>query len=189
MDSIYNIDFAILDALQKIHNPVLNVILAFFTYIGEGGIVWIAFALVLLFFKDKQKKKISAAVLLSLILEVIFNEKIIKHIVKRPRPFTLHPNIDTIVHRPGSFSFPSGHSCCAFAAATAVFMFDKRLGIFCYITAALIAFSRNYFYIHYPTDVLCGAVLGVILGIISAVIIKAVMNSREKKLADSTNEN
>ncbi len=179
MSVINEIDFSILDALQSIHFAVLNYIMAFFTYIGEGGAVWIAAAIALMFFKAKRPAGISAA--LALIFELIFNEGIIKNIFRRTRPFMINTAVDTIVHRPSSYSFPSGHTCSAFAAATAIFCFDKRLGTIAYITAALIGFSRNYFYIHYPTDVLCGALLGILLGLAAACIIKAFIRSRGKR--------
>lgn len=182
MNAIYDIDFAILDALQKIHCPALDIILAAFTYIGQAGAVWIIASIIFLCIKSRRGAGI--AVLASLALEVVLNERIIKHIVKRPRPFTLHPWVDTVVHQPSSWSFASGHSCSSFAAATAIFCFDKRLGAAAYAIAALIAFSRNYFYIHYPTDVLCGALLGVLIGAAAAFAVKRSMqtaaNGRER---------
>ena len=117
MDIIYEIDFAILDALQKIHSGVLNVIMAFFSFIANGGAVWIAAAALLLLFK--KYRTAGVAVFLSLIIELVLNEKIIKPLVARPRPFTLNPEIDTIISQPSSYSFPSGHTCSSFAAATA----------------------------------------------------------------------
>lgn len=170
MDIIYNFDFAILDALQRIHCTVLNVILAFFTYIGEGGAVWIAAALLMLCFA--KTRKISLPVILALVMELIINENIIKQLVRRTRPFVMNPDIDTIVHKPSSYSFPSGHTCTAFAAATAIFMHNKKMGIAAYAVAVLIAFSRNYFYIHFPTDVICGAILGAAIGFCSVKITK-----------------
>lgn len=178
MDTIYNTDFAILDALQKIHCTLLDMIFGFFTYIGEGGIVWAAAALILLGMKNKRI--ISLSIFISIAAESAVNEFIIKQIFKRPRPFTLHPWIDTVVHQPSSYSFPSGHTCSSFAAATAIFCFDKKLGAVAYAVAALIGFSRSYFYIHYPTDVLCGALLGVLFGIAAAFAAKRIY----PKLAD-----
>lgn len=176
MDAIYEIDFAILEALQAIHCPALDLILAAFTYIGQAGAVWIVASIIFLCIKSRRGT--GAAVLTSLALEVLLNERIIKHIVKRPRPFTLHPWIDTVVHRPSSWSFPSGHACSSFAAATAIFCFDKRLGVIAYAVAAVIAFSRSYFYIHFPTDVLCGALLGVLIGISAAFIVRRILKPR-----------
>lgn len=183
MDIIYRFDFAILDALQKIHCTLLNYLMAFFTYISEGGAIWIAAAIVMLFFA--KTRRAGCSVTLALVFELLVNEQLIKNLVQRTRPFVMNPEIDTIVHRPSSYSFPSGHTCTAFAAATAIFMFDKRLGTAAYITAALIGFSRNYFYIHYPTDVLCGALLGILLGFIASRIVQAIYSriTRRKQSA------
>jgi undecaprenyl-diphosphatase len=185
MDIIYKIDFAILDALQKIHCAPLDYLMAFFTYLGNGGFLWIAAAAVLLIFRKTRKQ--GFAVALALIFELIFNEKIIKHIFARTRPFVLNPTVDTVISQPSSYSFPSGHTCTAFAAATAIFFYDRRLGTVAYAAAALIGFSRNYFYVHFPTDVLCGALLGILLGFAAAKIIRAV-SERISSRASSDSE-
>ena len=72
-----------------------------------------------------------------------------------------------LVDRPSSSSFPSTHSAWAFGAATAVFMQHKKSGIAAFIAAALIAFSRMYLFLHFPTDVLAGIVLGIALGVLA----------------------
>lgn len=170
MESITNFDFSVLDALQKIHSPVLNVIMAVFTYLGDAGILWIFLSLV--FLRVKKTRQMGAAGGLSLVLEVFISELMIKHLVRRTRPFVVHDWIDTIVHKPSSYSFPSGHTCTSFCFSTAVFCFNRKLGLICYAVSAVIGFSRLYFYIHYPTDVLCGALEGVILGATAAFIVK-----------------
>ena len=68
---------------------------------------------------------------------------------------------------PNSYSFPSGHSSSSFAAATALFIMNKKTGVCAYVLAFLIAFSRLYNYVHFPSDVICG----IILGILSALLI------------------
>lgn len=180
MDAVYNFDFAILDALQKIHCTVLNAVLAAFSYIGEGAAVWLAAALILALIPRENRdpecphrgRKAAIATVISLLVHLALNEHLIKNLVKRPRPFTLHPYVDTIIHKPSSFSFPSGHSCSSFAAATAIFCFNKKAGIAAYVVAALIAFSRIYFYIHFPTDILCGALEGVLIGVLTSAAVK-----------------
>ncbi|MBQ8934701.1 MAG: phosphatase PAP2 family protein [Lachnospiraceae bacterium] len=69
--------------------------------------------------------------------------------------------------RPSSSSFPSTHSAWSFAGATAIYLNHKKAGIAVYLAAALIAFSRLYLFVHFPTDVLAGAVFGVIMGIMA----------------------
>ncbi len=179
MSSITELDFAILEALQKIHTPVLNVIMAFFTYLGEAGAIWLVLSVV--FLCIKKYRETGSAIMLSLAFEGIVSELIIKNIVRRERPFNVHPWIDTIVHKPSSYSFPSGHTCTAFCASTALFFYNKRLGAAAYTLAAVIGFSRNYFYTHYPTDVLAGAAEGVILGLIAANLNKAFYTARSAR--------
>ncbi len=104
-----------------------------------------------------KRRLTGCTVLTALLLELLLNEHLVKKLIRRPRPFTLQPALDTVIPHPGSFSFPSGHTASSFAAATAIFMYDKKLGTAAYIVAALIGFSRNYFGVHYPTDVLAGA--------------------------------
>lgn len=170
MNAIYEFDFSILDALQTIHSPVLNMIMAFFTIIGEAGMLWIALAL--MFFVIKKTRLMGWTMFQALAFEGIISELIIKNLVQRQRPFLYRPEIDTIVNRPTSFSFPSGHTCTAFACSTAIFCYNKKLGIAAYILSVLIGFSRNYFFIHFPTDVLCGAIEGILLGLLAAVVVK-----------------
>jgi undecaprenyl-diphosphatase len=148
-------------------------LLAAFTYIGEGGAVWIAAAIIMTAVKKTRTGGIYVAV--ALVYEFIANEVLLKNIIARTRPFVLNPNIDTIVSQPTSYSFPSGHSCSAFAAATAIFMYNKRAGAIAYAVSAVIGFSRCYFYIHFPTDVICGAIFGVILGYAAVGTVKVLL--------------
>ena len=179
MGAITELDFSILEALQNIHTPVLNVIMAVFTYLGEGGAMWIVILILFLCFRKTREMGFASS--LSLILELVISELIIKNIFKRPE-------IDTIVHKPGSFSFPSGHTCTAFCAATAIFCYDKRLGIIAYIISGLIGFSRNYFYIHYPSDVLVGAVEGVLLGLLAVFAVRRICSAVRSKAAPDPSE-
>lgn len=169
MDAVYRFDFSVLEALQEIHSPVLDVIMKFFTYAGNGAIIWAAAAVILLCIK--RTRHIGNGLFIAMALDGIINELIIKNLVQRDRPFVQNPLVDTIVGQPSSYSFPSGHTCTAFASATVIFFFNKRWGIVAYVTAALIGFSRNYFYIHFPTDVLCGALEGLILGTAAVLIL------------------
>ncbi len=179
MQTIYNFDFAVLNALQSIHNTFFNYFFAFFTFLGDGGIIWIVLTLVMLFIKKTRRAGITMSA--GLITEFVINECFVKNLVKRPRPFTLHPYIDTIVSQPSSYSFPSGHTCTAFVSATVIFCYNKKLGVIAYITAALIGISRNYFYIHYPTDVLVGAVEGILTGLLAVLVVKVFCDQTDKK--------
>lgn len=182
MEAIHNIDFGILDFLQTLHNEVLNAIMSIFTHAGDNGYVWIAFCIILLCIPKTRKIGIYLAI--TLIVEVILNDGIIKSIIARERPFLQRTGIETIIKQPSGYSFPSGHSASSFAAATAIFLHNKRLGIGAYVLAACIAFSRLYFYVHFPTDVLFGSLLGVLIGFLVNKLLKFI----EKKMPKKINE-
>ena len=113
----------------------------------------------------KKTRWTGVAVLFSYVGVYIFGQMILKNLISRPRPCHVDQAFEMLVARPSSSSFPSTHSAWAFAAATAIFMKYKKAGIAAFIVAALIAFSRMYMFLHYPTDVLCGIIFGILLGI------------------------
>ncbi|GAB5081517.1 phosphatase PAP2 family protein [Hominimerdicola sp. 21CYCFAH17_S] len=183
MEAITNIDFAVLDFLQKLHSKVLDFIMQAVTLSGDNGYIWIALCIVLLCIPKTRRIGVFTAV--TLITEVILNDGIIKGIIARERPFIQNSAIDTIIRQPSGYSFPSGHSASSFAAATAVYMHNKKLGIPAYILAALIAFSRLYFYVHFPSDVIIGSLLGVLIGIgVNKLLNYILKRLEERKLAD-----
>lgn len=169
--SITAFDFSVLDFIREnIANPALNVIMTIITYSGEFGAVWIAAAIACLCFKKTRKAGVAMAV--ALIIGGLFGSIIIKNVIARPRPFTANPDIQLIIPPPTSFSFPSGHTLASFGAASALFIQHRRLGAAALIYAALVGFSRLYMYVHYPTDVLAGCILGILLGTFSWLAVK-----------------
>ena len=91
----------------------------------------------------------------------------LKNIISRPRPCQIDTAFPLLVSRPSSSSFPSTHSAWAFGGATAIFLQHKKAGIAAYVAAVLIGFSRLYLFLHFPTDVLFGALMGVALGFVA----------------------
>lgn len=83
-------------------------------------------------------------------------KSVLKNLIQRPRPFTLLPGVSLLIPPPGSSSFPSGHTGSSFACAAAIFLLNRKWGVPALALAALIAFSRLYLSVHYPTDLLCG---------------------------------
>ena len=106
--------------------------------------------------------------LVCLAIENTLCSTILKPLVARPRPFVQNPEVTMLIPKLSSYSFPSGHSASSFCAAVYLFGWNKKAGSLALIVAALIAFSRLYFYMHFPTDVLCGALLGSIIGYLGA---------------------
>ena len=117
--------------------------------------------------------------LLGLLLNAILGEVIIKNIVQRPRVFNTYPDISIIINPPDSYSFPSGHTASSFTAAMLIGYYLKKWRYGAYILASLIAFSRLYLFVHYPTDIICGILLGTISALIT---IKFAEENKFKKL-------
>ncbi len=167
-----------LDFLQTIHTPLLDKILAFITSLGNAGIIWIVLAVVLLILPKTRKTGIIVAA--ALLMNLILCNLILKNLVARVRPYDVNTAIAILIKKPLDFSFPSGHTAASFAAMTALFLAKmKKAWIAALVLAVLIAFSRLYFYVHYPTDVLGGAVVGILSGIIGYAIVEKIDKRRK----------
>ncbi len=160
-----------LDFLQTIHTPLLDKILAFITSLGNAGIIWIVLAVVLLILPKTRKAGIIIAA--ALLADLVLCNLILKNLVARVRPYDVNTAIAILIKKPLDFSFPSGHTAASFAAMTALFLAKmKKAWIAALILAILIAFSRLYFYVHYPTDVLGGIVVGILSGVLGYAIVE-----------------
>ena len=138
---------------------------------GSYGQLWVIIAVLLLIFKKTRRAGVS--VLLAYLMVFLLGQIVLKHLISRPRPCQIDQAFALLVARPSSSSFPSTHSAWAFGAATAIFMQHRKLGAAAYVIAALIAFSRLYMFLHFPTDVLFGMALGIALGVLANQITKA----------------
>ena len=167
-----------LDFLQTIHTPLLDKILAFITSLGNAGIIWIVLAVVLLILPKTRRTGIIVAA--ALLMDLILCNLILKNLVARVRPYDVNTAIAILIKKPLDFSFPSGHTAASFAAMTALFLAKmKKAWIAALVRAVLIAFSRLYFYVHYPTDVLGGAIVGILSGIIGYAIVEKLDKRRK----------
>ncbi len=156
-------DLAILQWIQdNLRCGILDTIMPAVTALGSGSVLWLALAAVLLL--RPQTRRTGWMLLGALALETVCCNLLLKPLVARPRPFALEPGIQLLIAPPGDFSFPSGHTAAGFAAVSALYFGKSRLWLPALAAAVLIAFSRLYLYVHYPTDVLAGAVLGVACG-------------------------
>lgn len=163
-DEILDVEFEILDFIQEhIRNPFLDLFFPLITKIGDDGMIWIAIALLLFFIKRHRSAGLRLGA--GLILHLLVCNLFLKNVVQRIRPFYYNDMIKLLIPPPGEFSFPSGHSMSSFLAATILYGYNKTWGIIAYVLAFFIAISRIYLYVHFPTDVLIGAVLGIILGV------------------------
>ncbi len=175
-------EFIILNALQNIHKTILDNIMIFLSNIGEYGIVWIIFSFAL--FIKRKYRACAILVIIALLINYIECDIIIKNIIQRERPCVVNP-IDMIVSIPKSYSFPSGHTSSSFAASTIIFLHNKKFGVTALILAILIAFSRMYLYVHFPTDIIGG----IVFGILNALLVSFLYNkSIKNKLVQKTGD-
>jgi len=104
--------------------------------------------------------------------------------IGRRRPPLVYPEPKPLVHVPHSGAFPSGHAATAFACATVLACWDRRLAVPAFVLAAAIAWSRVYVGVHWPLDVLGGAVLGVLVATALLRLLRALRRSRPAPTAD-----
>lgn len=157
--SIASIDRRVLVWIVDHRIAFLNPVFKLLTYLATGGTLWVALALVLAW---RTHRPLIATGLLAA-LAVWGSDgiaSVLKLVVDRPRPFTAIPHLPVLIAHPGSGSFPSAHATTAFAGAVLLGWLWPRGRIAFAVLAILIAFSRVYLGVHYPTDVLAGAAIG-----------------------------
>lgn len=185
VEAITNFDLSIMLYVQEnLRTGVGNAIMKCITHLGDAGCFWIAVGVILLFFK--KTRPIGFSVLVSLVINAIFTNLTLKDLIARPRPFVVSDAIVTLVKEPGSFSFPSGHTSASVTAALVLFkLTPKKYGISALILAALIALSRIYVGVHYPTDILGGLIVAVVSSIWGCYLVKCIyMRVKERKCHD-----
>lgn len=168
-------DLPILEWIQaNLQCDFLDKFMPFITAFGNGGIFWIACSVLLMFIPKTRRTGLGMAFALTMGLVVC--NMILKPGVARIRPYdlqeTLGVTIDLLIKRSHDFSFPSGHTIASFEACTVLMLGNRKLGIPATLLAILIAFSRLYLYVHYPTDVITSIALGTVFGIIGWVLAK-----------------
>ena len=173
LEAVTTWDVSVITAIyENVHSAFLTMFFRIVTLLGEGGIFWIAVAVILLFFKKTRRSGICIGA--SLLIGVIVGNGIIKNVVARPRPYDAIAGIESVVSHLSDYSFPSGHSLCCFEAATALAMNRTKWAIPAYVGAVLVAVSRLFLFVHYPTDVICGALLGVLFGVLGSLAAGAI---------------
>lgn len=157
-------DLPILDWIAEyLHCGFLDRLMPVITALGNGGILWIALAVVLLCIPKYRRVGLTMAV--ALLMGLLICNLTLKPLVARMRPYDYQLShfgrtIHLLIRAPGDYSFPSGHTIASFEAAVVLMLHNKKWGIPALVVAVLIAFSRLYLYVHYPTDVLFSVILG-----------------------------
>ena len=186
MDAIYSFDYSILNYINEpFHNAFFDGFFSIITHLADAGWFWIALAALLLCFK--KTRKTGCVMGAALLMGVIFGNGILKPLIHRVRPYdnaAWSPAVTRatlLISPPSDYSFPSGHTLASFEGAFGIFLCNKKWGAPALVLAVLIAFSRLYFYIHYPTDVIGGMILGIGFAVAAFFIVGAIWNKVTKK--------
>lgn len=171
-----NFDLPILEWIAaNLYCPFLDAVMPVITLLGDAGIFWITLAAVFLFIPKYRKMGLSMGV--SLVIGLLLCNVTLKPLVGRIRPYDYQlehfgKTVQLLITAQHDFSFPSGHTIASFEAATAMMIYNRKLGIPAMILAVLIAFSRLYLYVHYPTDVLASVVLGTAIAFLGSFLVQ-----------------
>ena len=173
-------ELQILDWIQQMRTPVGDVWMVFISRLGNAGMIWILFTCLLLMIP--RTRRWGAALAAALCLDAIICNILLKPMVCRIRPCDVNQTVQLLIARPADYSFPSGHTAASFAAVAALYFAGaKKWWKITLPLAILMAFSRMYLYVHYPTDVLGGLIIGLLCGWIADMIIQKVMEKRSRK--------
>lgn len=168
MEAVQALDIQILIWIaEHLRNDILTPALIFLTRLCDHGELWLTLALLLLL--RPRTRRCGAAMLLAMAFGLVLGNGVLKHLLARPRPFITYPEFVPLL-RIGGYSCPSGHTLASFCASTAIFYSFRKSGAAAFLLAGLIGFTRLYVGVHYLTDVLLGALLGVCFGLAAAVI-------------------
>ena len=172
MDAIFNFDKAILLWIQNnLRGGILDNIMIFITHLGDKGLFWIVLTLLLLNLRKTRHPGVTSAI--AMVIGLIVVNLMLKNLVARIRPYVLIEELELMIEQQKDFSFPSGHACNSFACAWALFRtMKKRYGVPALVLATLITLSRIYVGVHYPTDIIAGAAIGIAAAELARFIVK-----------------
>ena len=183
-DALNAFEIGILDFIQNTFKcGFLDVFMKYVTMFGEDGIFFIAMAVVMLFFRKTRKTGLMIGA--ALLMGFIVGNLTLKPLFARVRPYNFNESFDMstlLVDTLSDRSFPSGHTLCMFEGCVVLFMTQKKyIGIPALVLCSLVALSRLYLYVHYPTDVITGAVLGTVFAILAVKLIDRAFAAYEQK--------
>ena len=170
--------------IQENLRGVIDGLVVFITHLGDDGLLWIVLGIALLFWK--KTRPIGVTMLISLLFDYLIINVALKGLVARPRPFVVNEAITPLITNVSPYrSFPSGHSGGSFAAMFALYKWvPKKVGIPALILAALVALSRLYVGVHYPTDIIAGCIVGVVCSVLAYRIVTWSKKKLEERKAN-----
>lgn len=167
-----------LHMLQGWHTDWLDAVMVFVTKLGDAGLLWIGIGLILAIIP--KTRKCGILVLISMAVSFLLGNLILKNLIGRARPFHVDNSVTLLIPEPSEYSFPSGHTLNGFTASVMIFLHYKKPGILAIIFAALIAFSRMYLFVHYPTDIIGGIALGIFDAVLVYMVAKKVTARKQE---------
>ena len=179
LEQLLHIDGQILLWIQEyLRFPALTSVMKDITNLGNAGILWILITIVLLL--DKKTRNVGYMSALALIGSLIVDNILLKNLVARTRPYEVVDGLKLLIEKQSDYSFPSGHTGSSFASAIVLWKeLPKKYGVMALIVAVLIAYSRLYVGVHYPSDVLAGVLIGTVLALVSVWLGKKIQGQKK----------
>ena len=167
---------------EHLTNPFLDTVMPYISSLARHGEFWILVALILVCFKKTRKAGVAMGIAMA--AGYLIGNMGMKNLFARTRPYDV-TEVQLLVAKLHDFSFPSGHTLGSFEAATAMWFYHRKWGVAAFVLAALIGLSRLYLFVHYPTDVLAGAVLGIGIGLAACFVTNRLFgNSKAYKIKE-----
>ncbi|MBR2320447.1 MAG: phosphatase PAP2 family protein [Clostridia bacterium] len=167
---------------EHLTNPFLDTVMPYISSLARHGEFWILVALILVCFKKTRKAGVAMGIAMA--AGYLIGNMGMKNLFARTRPYDV-TEVQLLVAKLHDFSFPSGHTLVSFEAATALWFYHRKWGVAAFVLAALIGLSRLYLFVHYPTDVLAGAVLGIGIGLAACFVTNRLFgNSKAYKIKE-----
>ncbi len=166
-----NIEFEILEAIHRFtRSDFLDFLVPRVSWFGNSGFIWIVLAIVLL--ATKKYRRLGIALSAGLVLCLVLGNLFFKTLFSRPRPCWIFDVPKMLIPIPEDFSFPSGHTYSSFLSAFVILSQNKKWGMVTLLVAIIMAFTRLYLFVHFPTDILGGIVLGAVIFLIVRKILR-----------------
>jgi undecaprenyl-diphosphatase len=164
LDAVGRLDFAAFQWLRTHHWAFLDPLMASASDLARGGGIWIGLAL-LIAFVHRSRWPAAVQVLLAVILTGLVTDHVAKPLFNRSRPFESYADTRVYGYKPTTRSLPSGHAAQAMAGAYALTRLAPDARAIFWVLGFLVAFSRVHLGVHYPADVIAGALLGIAVAI------------------------
>ncbi len=186
IDFLYSIDVAVFHFINgTLANPITDKLMPFITDVKNWYLTYVLLWFIILFKGGKYRVGLAIGMILLVVVSDQISSTLLKHLFERPRPCKVLENVRLLVGCTDSYSFPSSHAVNNFAAAMFFSYFYKHLKWILFSVASLMALSRIFVGVHYPSDVIGGALIGLVIGYVLAVsyniVLEKVYSLREKR--------